>query len=293
VYLCGCHPGRIRHALAELPKTLDGTYERTLQEIKEADWELAHRLFQCVSVASRPFHVKELAQFLAFDFSAGPIPQFREDWRLEDPAEAVLSTRSTLLSLAIVDDSTVIQFSHFSVKEFLTSTRFAQQRNTISRHYHVSMTPAHTLVAQACLGILLHIDNNTTGDGLKDFPLTDYAGKYWVAHARFEDVSENVEEGLKQLFDPSESHLAIWVWIYERKWTQRGWLNMERPLPLLRSHLHYAAFYGFHTVVKRLLLSAHRICIPEESVTSQRRCIWLLGRGIQKSHASSSTPVPM
>ena len=75
VYLCGCHPGRIRHALVELPKTLDATYERTLQGIKEADWELAHRLFQCVTVASRPFRVEELAEFLAFDFSAGPIPR--------------------------------------------------------------------------------------------------------------------------------------------------------------------------------------------------------------------------
>src|SRR5579863_8426271 len=103
VYLRGCHPGRIRHALSELPETLDETYERTLREINKADWELAHRLFQCVAVASRPLSVEELAEFLAFDFETGQIPQFREDWRLEDPAEAVLSTCSTLLSLVHVN----------------------------------------------------------------------------------------------------------------------------------------------------------------------------------------------
>jgi hypothetical protein len=85
--------------LAELPDTLDETYERTLREITKADWELAHRLFQCVAVASRPLRVEELAEFLAFDFNVGPIPKFREDWRLEDPVEAVLSTCTTLLSI--------------------------------------------------------------------------------------------------------------------------------------------------------------------------------------------------
>ena len=85
-----------------------------------------------IAVASRPLRAEELADFLAFDFSAGLIPKFREDWRLEDPVEAVLSTCSTLLSRIDVNGSQVIQFSHFSVKEFLTSLRFAEKSNTIS-----------------------------------------------------------------------------------------------------------------------------------------------------------------
>ena len=97
VYICGLIPARIRHALAELPDTLDETYERTLREINKAEWEIAHRLFQFVSVARRPLLVKELADLLAFDFEAGPIPKFHEEWRLEDPIDAVLSTCSSLL----------------------------------------------------------------------------------------------------------------------------------------------------------------------------------------------------
>jgi hypothetical protein len=85
-----------------------------LREINEADWELAHRLFQCVSVASRPLQVGELAEVFAFDFKAGPIPEFHEGWRLEDPVDAVLSMCSTLFSLVDIDGSAVIQFSYFS-----------------------------------------------------------------------------------------------------------------------------------------------------------------------------------
>ena len=125
-YLGKCLPGRVQHALDELPETLDETYERTLHEIDDTNWEFAQRLIQCVAVVSRPLRVEELAEFLAFDFKAGRIPRFREDWRVEDPLEAVLSTCSTLLSLVNVEDSQVIQFSHFSVKEFLTFVRFGE-----------------------------------------------------------------------------------------------------------------------------------------------------------------------
>src|ERR1700730_10100903 len=67
-YLVYCNPVNIRHALETLPDTLDGTYERTLREIKEAKWKSARRLLLCVAVASRPLRVEELAEVLAFDF---------------------------------------------------------------------------------------------------------------------------------------------------------------------------------------------------------------------------------
>jgi hypothetical protein len=101
VYICGCIPACIKQALAELPDTLDETYERTLREINKADWEFAHRLFQFVAVAARPLRVEELAELLAVDFKAGPIPKLHEGWRLPDPADVVLSKCSSLL--VIVD----------------------------------------------------------------------------------------------------------------------------------------------------------------------------------------------
>ena len=180
-FLRHCLRQRIRRALNELPDTLDETYDRTLEEIGKQNWEYAHRLFQCVAAASRPLRVEELAEFLAFDFDAGSTPTLREDWREEDPAHAVLSTCSSLLAIVEVDGSPVIQFSHFSVKEYLTSRRLFEAKDTISR-FHVSMTSAHTIIAQACLGVLLHIDEDITNDGLKKFPLAEYAAQYWVAH---------------------------------------------------------------------------------------------------------------
>ena len=251
----------IQCAVDQLPATLDETYERTLREIKDANWVYARRLLLCVAVACRPLLVEELAEILAFDFEAGPIPEFREECRLKNSVAAVLSTCSTLLALVNVQDYNVfcnfnnhqvVQFAHFSVKEFLTSTRFAEKCNSISRRYHISMTPAHTVITQVCLGMMLHLDKNITGDSLTRFPLAKYAAEYWPEHARFEGVSQNAKEGIKQLFDRTKPYLSIWLWIYDPTVNYRWRYGVEGPCTPRGTALHYAAFCGLHGIAKIL-----------------------------------------
>jgi len=256
-YLRRCIPGRIRRALDDLPETLDETYARALKDIDKQNWEYAHRLFQCVAAASRPLRVKEVAEFLAFDFdAAAPVPTFLIDWRPEDPTHTVLSTCSSLL--ALVDDEggvPVIQFAHFSVKEYLTSERLANTKDTISQ-FHVSMTAAPTIVVQACLGVLLHLDETVTEKSLKNFPLSKYAAEHWVDHAWFENVLSNVQDATKRLFDPSKSHLSVWVWIYdpENPDFRLSPSHVERPAKARASPLHYAAFCGLYDVATFLIV---------------------------------------
>ena len=255
VYICRCIPARIQHALADLPETLDETYQRTLREIDKANLEFAHRLFQFVAVASRPLRVQELAELLAFDFKSGSIPKFQEDWRLDDPVHAVLSTCSSLLAVVDggYDSGKVVQFAHFSVKEYLTSTRLAKASDIILHDYHVSMTSAHTIVAQACLGILLHLDKDVvTSDSLEKWPLAEYAAEHWVYHARFEDVSQGAEDGMKLLFHPGKPHFAVWVWICDPE--SPLWKRNSRPLPPSGAPLHYAALWGLHSIVEFLII---------------------------------------
>jgi len=127
-------------------------------------------------VASRPLRVEEITDLLAFNFDAKPLPKFCKGWRPEDPVEAVLSTCRSLLAVVDVDGSKIIQFSHFSVKEFFTSPRPAEAEDTVvARHFHILMTPAHTLMAQACLGILLYLNEDVTSGSLENCPLAEYA----------------------------------------------------------------------------------------------------------------------
>ena len=166
----------------------------------------------------------------------------------------VLSTCSSLL--AVIDDvdgPPVIQFAHFSVKEYLTSARLAEERDTISR-FHVSMTQAHAIVAQACLGALLHLDENITKDNLDKFPLVEYAAEHWVDHTRFENVSSNVQDGMKRLFDPRQCHLSVWVWIYDPEEPRRRSERSQRPSQARATSLHYASFWGMYNTAMFLIV---------------------------------------
>ena len=116
------------------------------------------------------------------------------------------------------------------------------------------MTPAHTLVAQACLGILLHLDEYITSSGLETFPLAEYAALHWLGHARFSNFSVNIRDGMKRLFDPTRRHLAVWLWIWDVKTTfwRRPDLT-EKPSKPRGTPLHYVAICGLHDIVEFLV----------------------------------------
>ncbi|KAH9032106.1 hypothetical protein EDB84DRAFT_1438706 [Lactarius hengduanensis] len=209
-----CFPPNLRQFLNEMPESLDETYERILRSINKAQRDNAHRLLQCLAVAVRPLRVEELAELLAFDFGAsrdGGIPKLKDDWRWDDQEEAVLSTCSSLIAIVPNRDSRVVQFSHFSVKEYLTSPRLARSDGDVSR-FHIDLDAAHTILAQACLGTLLRLDEHADAQG---FPLVKYAARYWVDHARFEKVSSRVRDGMYDLFDNSKPHFAAWLRVHD------------------------------------------------------------------------------
>ena len=134
-------------------KSLDETYERILREIRKPNQGHAHRLLQCLVAAVRPLEVRELAEVLAFDFNTEGIPKLNLGWRWEDHEEAVMSACSSLVMIVKAGRSRVVQFSHFSVKEFLTANRLAEPIRDVSR-YHIRLEAAHTILAEACLGVL-------------------------------------------------------------------------------------------------------------------------------------------
>lgn len=245
-----CLPQRIQKALDELPDTLDQTYERTLLDINEENWAYAYRLFQCMTVAFRPLRVEELAEFLAFDFEAGGCPTFQAGWRSENPRDTVLSTCSSLIAVVDIGSSQVVQFSHYSVKEYLISNRIAKGR--VSRFY-IPLEPAHIIVTQACLSVLLELDDHVTRKRINDFPLAEYAAGHWVHHAKFDNVSLHTEDAMKRLFEPGNPHFAAWIWMYDLDFHGRfRSMISETPSRPAASPLYYAAQCDFHHIAEWL-----------------------------------------
>jgi serine/threonine-protein phosphatase 6 regulatory ankyrin repeat subunit B len=274
-----CLAPNLRRRLNELPQSLDETYERVLREIHSTNQGDARRLLHCLAVAKQPLRVEELAEVLAYDLDAadGQIPRFHAEWRWEDQEQAVLSACSSLISIVDREGSRVVQFSHFSVKEFLTSKRLAAADGDVSQ-YHILPEQAHTTFTRACLGVLLRLDDHVDKERAKNIPLAEYAAEYWVSHAQVESVTSHVGHAMEILFDSKEPHFSAWLRIYcvdSRVRSIRGTTsddkclnqvprcNFARQLPSTRytaippmyaTPLYCAALYGFHNLVKRLAI---------------------------------------
>ena len=246
-----CFPPSVRRILDELPESLDETYERIVREIRKPNQEHVHRLLQCLVVAARPLRVEELAEVLAFDFNTGGMPKLNLSWRWEDQEEAVTSACSSLVMIIKDGDSRVVQFSHFSVKEFLTADRLAEPIRDVSS-YHIRLEAAHTVLAQACLGVLLLLDDCVDRDNIEGFPLAQYAAQYWPAHARVENISSHIKDGMERLFDADKAHFAAWLWVYnEDRWGRS--MSTMRPGEPEAVPLYHAVRLGFRDLAEHLI----------------------------------------
>ena len=256
-----CLPPSVRGTLDELPDSLDETYERVLKEIKKPNRKHARRLLQCLVVAIRPLQVEELAEVLAVDFGDDDeIPKLNPNWRWEEQEQALLSSCSSLITIVESDESRIVQFSHFSVKEFLTSDRLAISIGDISR-YHIILEPAHTILARACMCILLRLDDHVEESGIANSsPLARYAAEYWTAHAQGEKARSCLRKGMEYLFDVDKPYFAAWLQLHNID-TQAASGSAFYPFTPLSSHksdatpIYYAALCGFQDLVEHLIVN--------------------------------------
>ena len=246
-----CFPPGLRRALdsEELPKTLDTTYGRILLGVDNGKREYARRLLQCIAVSFRPLLVEELAELLAIRLDTGE--EYHSDWRPEDAHQAVFSACSSLITVVNVDGSPVIQFSHFSVKEFLMSSRLSIAAENLSC-YHILLQRAHTVLSHSCLSILLDIGDQIDRRTVEKHPFAMYAARYLVDHGKFEGVLSSIQDLLGSLFDPDAPYFATWVWIYDIDRPWKGSMTTERPTQPEAKPLYYAALCGFHSPTEYL-----------------------------------------
>jgi ankyrin repeat protein len=203
--------------------------------------------------------VEELAEVLAVDFDdAEEIPKLNSNWRWEDEEQALLTSCSSLIAIVEANNSRVVQFSHFSVKEFLISTRVVTSRKDVSR-YHIDFEPAHTVLAQACMGVLLQPDDCVKENNVRSgSSLAEYAAQHWVTHAQFEDVSLSLRKAMEYLFDLDKPYFASWLELHNidiRPNIDDSSLYWVAPSSTSSaSPLYYAALCGFQGLVEHLVV---------------------------------------
>jgi hypothetical protein len=238
-------PSQTSDILEEVGTPRDEEFARALHNIPEEKYQYAARLFQCLVAAFRPLSLRELTDISAeLDSNADP----HED--------AVLSACPALIAhRRDQDDITIVQFSHKSVKNFLTSSRLrASSIENISR-YHFSLKAADATFARVCINVLLRFDETADKTRLKESSLLAlYAAQYWVQHTRRGNAATENQGGMERLFDPSNSHLDAWIWMHDVDKDQSRTMEdlPDRPSRRGGTPLYYAALCGFTELVKHL-----------------------------------------
>jgi len=253
-----CMPSSIRKALNSLPITLDDTYERMLEGVPKEKFEHASRLFHCMVAAIRPLGVEELAELFAIDFGPSDVPNLVAGWRPENPEEAVLSTCSSFITIIGDKGSKIVQFSHFSVKEFLTSDRLQLSSVGNIHQYYIPLEPAHAILARACVTILLQADEEQDEYQFRSLPLGSYAMDHWAKHALFEDVASRIEDSLACLFDPKMPYFKPRILLrciqgMRDVYPVQPYLFDDNPDKV--TPLFLAAFCGFSGLAKHLIIT--------------------------------------
>src|SRR5216684_4501626 len=125
-------------------------------------------------VSTHPLCVEKLANIFAIWFpNSAPL-------HLMQPGIQTMQRVSACSSLIVITNKEghkVIQFSHFSVKEYLTSGQLARAKEHLS-YYRILPELVHTILAYISLSVLLQLNDKTDRNAMADFPLMLYAAWY-------------------------------------------------------------------------------------------------------------------
>ncbi|CAO1602024.1 hypothetical protein XANCAGTX0491_005660 [Xanthoria calcicola] len=248
----------IKKALEHLPPTLDETYKRILTSIEPNDTTEAYHILQWLAFAQRPLTLEEIAEAAVTPGDGSPIDP--ED-RLFDPFEVMRICKSlvslsddTLTICGKVTSGRFVRFAHFSVKEYLLSSR-ALEGN--AKAFHIDPESSHQQIGQSCLSILVQNDENSQDPNP---PLARYAAEFWFVHfrkfgscAHYTSVFRPL---LERLFVSSPGAFQNWLLWYDVNIRRgHGLPAMARRLDSAPGPLYYAAFLGLEEPTQLLLAS--------------------------------------
>jgi hypothetical protein len=258
-------PSAIKQALRELPKTLDETYDRILNGIPDEFRQDAQGVMRLLAFSARPLSLQEVAEAVAVDVDN---ECFDPENRLPDPF-VVLEICSSLVVPTVWEtwegQLTILQFAHYSVKEYLVSTRILKSP---AADFRISERLAHKFIAEVCLSYILSLDKPDVftlftfesydgpqlNDGYKKMSFLSYAAKYWPHHSQAlsTDVNSTTLPTLVwRLFDSTHSSSFFnWIAIYRDELVEES----GPPRDISQANrLYYSSLLGLYDITKWLL----------------------------------------
>ena len=284
-------PSYIRKALENLPPTLDATYVRILMSIDEIYHTDALVLLKWLAYAREPPTLLQLADTVVIDWASGVI-DFDDRGDLDGPlnilsglvtvvqadsgshdkdhasvpgSQESISENDRSKAAGVSDDDdpgrtrgitarAKVRLAHFSVKEFLESTRNSAN-DTIS--FRLNPNSGHSLIAMNCLQYIISYSESqvktTPREDLDNWPLLGYAASNWHYHTALAN-DERVVDTASDLLS-SELTVQDWLQIHDPE-SDFGIANLNR---LGWAGMYYAAFFGAEKILSVLMERGHSV----------------------------------
>ncbi|KJK64202.1 NACHT domain protein [Aspergillus parasiticus SU-1] len=224
---------QITESLETIPKTLEETYQRILQDIPEDEKEDARSILTWLSFSLEPLRLETVAAVVGF-----PHP------------EDVVETCTTYL-VTVSPSNGTLKLAHFSVKEFLVVS-------DPIHWYHLTTIGGHMDIANRALDDMLDKTEVLTEKPVHDLPLLNYVVKYWRGHFSELTVSSagfsDLEKKVYRLFEERIAYLN-WRRVARDNFRLSSW---DIGYDAVEPPIYLACEMGMQGVVERLLsLGAH------------------------------------
>ncbi|KAF9871286.1 hypothetical protein CkaCkLH20_11207 [Colletotrichum karsti] len=243
---CPKSPSLLTKLLHSLPQTLDGTYERMIQNIPPISRDYARQMLTVLCCATRPLTVPELIDALAVDLSGTPKFDARRKLTDLDGLQEVCPGFIEI-DLNKVTGSITVRLAHFSVQEYLESGRILE--DGLAAPFIIRRNHGHGTIASICLTLLVHpqLWCLSPDDARTEFPLAQYAAKEWLYHYTKSTKTERLDAQTVQLMAGGDEPFNSWVHIWNVLDTEGKVRRANIP-----TALYYASRYGIQPVVEYL-----------------------------------------
>ncbi|KAF7889319.1 uncharacterized protein EAF01_010812 [Botrytis porri] len=200
----------IRKGLNQLPSSLDKYYERALKDVPEEDQYYVKIALQWIACAARSLTVSELSEAVMVQVETPPY--LNEEKRLSCEGndfillDMIPSTFITVYEKeyscynpAIWNINPFIQFAHYSVQEFLQSSRTSDGP---VNEYHIRELDGNRSIAARSIAYLLHVGSMLKYpypeviDIYQRFPLIYHAALCWTYYIQRLEIQSSEPDNL-------------------------------------------------------------------------------------------------
>ncbi|KAF5337741.1 hypothetical protein D9758_016029 [Tetrapyrgos nigripes] len=243
-------PKRVRKALKSLPKTLQETYGKILEQVKEELRDDVKTIFQWLLFAYRPLTMGEVQHILAIDVEEETfLPEDLVENITTELHKVVNSSLVVIIQASIEEDSweeqnvLTVQLAHPSVKDYLLSEAAMQ---SVSGYFQMNSALAHEAICQMCIVYLLCCGQEAID--VEIFALAHYASKYWFLHSnQTEEECSAILDFSCKLLSTTQPAYYNWLNVY----TPDTWDNKRENI--IAQPLYYASYIGLKSVVVYML----------------------------------------